>query len=87
MRVFSSLLRCAAHLPCFLSSRYDSKGSIVREWRVRDSPTPGDSVEVALDQNLAFRHRMPEGIAEVYFACNTVRHKFVQVGSPASFAL
>ena len=62
--------------------QYDPKGKIVREWSKKESANISHSVEVVLDANLAFRHRMPEGIPEVYFACNTVRQKLVQVRSP-----
>ena len=47
-------------------TQYDHKGKIVRTWSCASSTSVGDSVEVLLDQNLAFRHRMPEGVAEVY---------------------
>ena len=57
--------------------QYDHKGKIVRTWSVKGSASVADSVEVLLDQNLAFRHRMPEGVAEVWLACNTVRHALV----------
>ena len=57
--------------------QYDHKGKIVRTWNVKGSASVADSVEVLLDQNLAFRHRMPEGVAEVWLACNTVRHALV----------
>ncbi|QDZ25776.1 hypothetical protein HOP50_19g83180 [Chloropicon primus] len=62
--------------------QYDHKGKIIKSWSVKDSKTIADSVEVVLDQNLAFRHRMPEGVAECYFACNTVRHKFIRGYNP-----
>ena len=64
--------------------QYDPKGKIVREWSKKDSANISHSVEVELDANLAFRHRMPEGIPEVYFACNTVRQKLIQGYNPAS---
>ena len=57
--------------------QYDHKGKIVRTWNVKGSASVADSVEVLLDQNLAFRHKMPEGVAEVWLACNTVRHALV----------
>ena len=62
--------------------QYNAKGEIVRRWSRKDATSVGDSVEVVLDMNLAFRHRLPDCVPEVYFACNTVRHKLVQGFNP-----
>lgn len=62
--------------------QYDHDGKIVRTWSKKESTSANDTVEIVLDANLAFCHRMPEAVAEVYFACNGVKHKLVQGFNP-----